>query len=46
MDANSCCSNYNESLQLKIPKHIIYSKRGAALDIKKNYILKKLKEWA
>ena len=39
---SSYCSYYNNSLQLKMPKYKIYNKKGANLDIKKNYILKRL----
>ena len=37
-----CYSHYNNSLQLKTPECKIYNKKGANLDIKKNYILKRL----
>ena len=43
---SSCCNHYNNSLQLKTPKHKIYNKKGANLDAKKNYILKRLQTWA
>ena len=38
----SYCSHCNDSFQLKTPKCEIYNKKGANLDIKKNYILKRL----
>ena len=37
----SCCSYYNNSFELKTPKHKIYNKKGASLDAKKNYIFKR-----
>ena len=45
-DADFYCSYYNDSLCLKKPKRTVYSKKGVAFDIKKNYILNKLKIWA
>ena len=45
-DKGSCCSYYNNSLQLRTPKYKIYNKKGANLDAKKNYILKRLQTWA
>ena len=45
-DADFCCSYCNSFLELKVPKCTIYRKRGAALNIQKNYILNKLKAWA
>ena len=45
-DTNSCYSNYNKFFKLPTPKHTIYSKKGATLNAKKNYILDRLKEWA
>ena len=38
----SCYSYCNNFLQLKTPKYKIYNKKGPKLDIKKNYILKRL----
>ena len=35
-------SHYNNSLQLRTPKYKIYNEKGANLDAKKNYILKRL----
>ena len=45
-DTNSCCSNCNESLQLKVPECTIYCKRGVAFNARKNYIFNRLKKWA
>ena len=45
-DKGSCYSYYNNSLELKTPEYKIYNKKGASLDIKKNYILKRLQTWA
>jgi len=42
-DADSCYSYCNDSLRLEKPERTIYSKKGAALNIRKNYILNKLK---
>jgi hypothetical protein len=42
-DAESCYSYYNEFFCLKVPKHIIYNKKGAAFNIRKNFILNRLK---
>jgi hypothetical protein len=42
-DVKSCYSRYNKFLYLKVPKRIIYSKKGVALDIRKNYVLNRLK---
>ena len=39
---NFCYSYYNNSLQLRTPKREIYNKKGANLDTKTNYILKRL----
>ena len=38
-------SRCNNSLQLKTPERKIYNKKGASLDAKKSYILKKLQTW-
>ena len=45
-DTNSCCSNCNKFFELPTPEHTIYSKKGATLNAKKNYILDRLEEWA
>ena len=42
-DAKSCYSYCNEFLYLKVPKRIIYDKKRAAFNIKKNFILNRLK---
>ena len=41
-DKGSCCSRCNDSLQLRTPERVIYNEKGASLDAKKNYILKRL----
>ena len=45
-DMDFYCSYYNNFLRLNIPECIIYSKKGATLNIRKNYILNRLKIWA
>ena len=45
-DKGSYYSYYNNSLQLRTPEREIYNKKGANLDAKKNYILKRLQTWA
>ena len=45
-DTNSYYSNCNKFLKLLTPERTIYSKKGATLNVKKNYILNRLEEWA
>ena len=42
----SCCSYYNNSLQLKLLERKIYNKKRVCLNTKKNYIFKRFQMWA
>lgn len=45
-DTKSYYSRCNKFLRLKVSERIIYNKKGAAFNAKKNFILNRLKIWA